>query len=473
MNKNYIEIVSTITKITRKFVSTEKNFMVSEIIASHIDIPWKKTEISRQLGTEKQVRSRILCNKKLNIWVIKNLIYGLLIFLKMMFSLAKRPKPTEAVCLLYSLTPSQLIQGNCSLRDFLNGSRLGLNINQATHIIIEQPGKFRKRQDSKSNLIYVGNISCYYFEEYLTYSQRINVLFNSFRRVIQLVFTGKFIELLFYRQTILESEIDMLILKKKELTYLITSQSNLRRLPTSFYLKSSSHVQRVMIWYSNNSFVIEKKTEIEEFDAMRNCRSNIDVHFGWGERWKSQLESVNLGSNIRNVGSLMWYTKSSNIVKKPSTGVVVFDVIPFSSHNYYNFYSYGLVSTFLLDVHECVNLLNESLDNNKKYELILKQKREFQNNSHPAYIELLRKLEGNQSFKVFGSDENLYDLIASSKVVIGIPFVSPVFIAKEMCVPCCYYVGDGSSEWYIPNYLDGVEVIVGKRELRKWLKVAL
>ena len=104
---------------------------------------------------------------------------------------------------------------------------------------------------------------------------------------------------------------------------------------------------------------------------------------------------------------------------------------------------------------------------------MLKQKREFQNNTDPAYINLLTQLEKSENFKVLGSDENLYNLVASSKAVIGIPFVSPVSIAKELRVPCCYYVGEGNSEWSIPIELDGIEVIVGKEKLQKWLGTVL
>lgn len=448
----------------------ENNLLVSEIIASQLDIPWKQSEISRELGTESLVRSAIVRNKKFIIWVIKNLIYGLFIVSRMIFSLAKRPKPVESICLLYSLTPSQLSQGQRSLREFLTESRLGLNVSQNTRIIVEQAGESRRIRDIQSNVIYVRNVSSFYFEEYLTYSQRIFVLFSSIRRAAQLLFSAKFIALLFFRQTILESEIDKLMLRNMEYRCLVTSQTNLRKLPSVFYLESSRRVDRVMIWYSNNSFVIEKKTEVNEFDSTRYVRSNIDLHLGWGEKWKSQLESVNLSSSIRSVGSLMWYPKASNLVNETSNKVVIFDVVPFSSYKHYDFYSYRLVSSFLLDIYESIF---ESKETSNKNELFLKQKRDFQKNTNPAYIDLLEQLEKCESFKVLGSDENLYNLVASSKAVIGIPFVSPVFIANEMGIPCCYYVSEGNPEWSIPNELDGVEVIVGKEKLQKWLEVVL
>lgn len=473
MNKNYLGVVSNISKIIGKFVSQENNLMVSEIIASQLDIPWKQSEISRELGTEILVRSAIMRNKKFFIWIIKNLIYGLFLVSRMIFSLAKRPKPIESICLLYSLTPSQLIQGQRNLRDFLTEARLGLNVSENTRIIVEQPGESRKIRDFQSNVIYVRNVSSFYFEEYLTYSQRIYVLFSSIRRAFQLLFSAKFIDILFFRQTILESEIDKLMLRNVEYTCLVTSQTNLRKLPSVFYLKSSPRVDRVMIWYSNNSFVIEKKTEVNEFDSTRYVRSNIDSHLGWGEKWKSQLESVNPSSSIRNVGSLMWYPKASNPVNETSNRVVIFDVVPFSSYKHYGFYSYGLVSSFLVDIHESIVESNETPNNSNKYELLLKQKREFQKNTDPAYIDLLEQLEKCEGFKVLGSDENLYNLVASSKAVIGIPFVSPVFIANEMGIPCCYYVSEGNSEWSIPNELDGVEVITGKEKLQKWLETVL
>ena len=259
MNKDYLGVVSTISKIIGKFVPQENNLMVSEIIASQLDIPWKQSEISRELGTESLVRSAIMHNKKFIIWVIKNLIYGLFIFSRMIFALAKRPKPIESICFLYSLTPSQLIQGQRSLKDFLTESRLGLNVSQNTRIIVEQAGESRKILDIQSNVIYVRNVSSFYFEEYLTYSQRIFVLFSSIRRAAQLLFSAKFIALLFFRQTILESEIDKLMLRNVEYICLVTSQTNLRKLPSVFYLKSSRRVDRVMIWYSNIHLLLKRR----------------------------------------------------------------------------------------------------------------------------------------------------------------------------------------------------------------------
>lgn len=473
MNKSYLEVVSTISKMIAKFASQEKNTMISEIIASRIDIPWKKSEISQELGTPRQICSAMLHNKELIFWIIKNMIYGLLLIFRMLIALAKKPKSTQPICLLYSLTASQIIHGHKNLMDFLGEPRLDLNIHRNTRIIVELSGLSKKRQVFQPNLIYVEHVSSFYFEEYLTFSQRLKVLLNSLCRAIHLFYSAKLIDLIFFRQTILESEIDKIMLTQKENTLLITSQTNLRKLPTVFYLESLPHIDRIMIWYSNNSFVIEKKSEIDEFDSTRYVRPNIDTHFGWGEEWKSQLESMNPSSSIRNVGSLMWYPKISIPTNKLSDKIVVFDVIPFSSFQHYSFYSSGLVSSFLFDIYESINQYRKLGKDTIEYTIFLKQKRKFDKNTDPAYIDLLRNLEKSENFKVLSSDENLYHLISSSRAVIGLPFVSPVTIAKEMLVPCCYYVGAENSEWSIPKELDGVEVILGKEKLQNWLERSL
>lgn len=469
MNHNYSQVLLSIDKIIKVFVTQDKRELISDIIASHIDIPWKKQEINKKMGSTWRVLLHLLQSRALAKWAIKNVNYGLFLFGAILVSVARRTKQNEALVLVYSLTPNQLIEGTINLRKFLTDERLGLAINESTRIIVEQPEISWKYQSKSSNVIIVKNVSLFYFQEYMSFSQRLKFLFHVLFRVFQLMLSGKLIELLFFRQTILETKINQQIIENHAYSWLITTQSNLRKLPTIFYLKSLSNTRRIMIWYSNNSFVIEKRNEIDQFDSTRHLRSNIDLHLGWGERWKLELESINPKSKVQAVGSLVWYPIPAKLHHKNLKNLTIFDVTPYSRFKHYDFYSYEIVSSFILDIVTSISELKKDNDQFRNDMIFLKQKRSILRDIDSRYAEFIKLMEYKSSFKILKSEQNLYHLIGSSKVVIGLPFTSPVFIAKELGVPSCYYVSDIESDWVFPRELDGVNLISGKYDLKKWL----
>jgi hypothetical protein len=84
------------------------------------------------------------------------------------------------------------------------------------------------------------------------------------------------------------------------------------------------------------------------------------------------------------------------------------------------------------------------------------------NHELDAWVEL------NQAI-MLDPDMNLYELIASANVVIGIPLVSPVRIAKELNIPCAYYYPDPSLNWDLPTCYSDIPLFREISDLSNWI----
>ena len=60
-------------------------------------------------------------------------------------------------------------------------------------------------------------------------------------------------------------------------------------------------------------------------------------------------------------------------------------------------------------------------------------------NHRAIYPEFIREKVKNHEICIVNSDINIYNLIKSSKLVIGFPLTSPVVIAQELNIPSCFY----------------------------------
>jgi polysaccharide biosynthesis PFTS motif protein len=86
------------------------------------------------------------------------------------------------------------------------------------------------------------------------------------------------------------------------------------------------------------------------------------------------------------------------------------------------------------------------------------------------YTELIGKLQRLNSIEVLNPDVDLYQLVRNASLVIGIPFTSPVILAKEMNVPCFFYVPESAKDWMIGHNQDGVAVIHGRSQLKVFIQ---
>jgi polysaccharide biosynthesis PFTS motif protein len=76
-------------------------------------------------------------------------------------------------------------------------------------------------------------------------------------------------------------------------------------------------------------------------------------------------------------------------------------------------------------------------------------------------------LAKNRQLSVLPLDSDLYETIATSKIVIGFPFTSPVIIGQELTVPSIFYSSAKTLVKYNPTNFIQIEF-----ELRKYIEIS-
>jgi polysaccharide biosynthesis PFTS motif protein len=442
--------------------------MISEIITSHLNVPMKKEDIKSEMGDSRKVKRRICSNRHFLTWTIKNFIYGSLIFSRMILAIPRRQKESEAAILVYSLIAEQVRTERSNLRGFLSDSRLGLEEIHAKDIVVEITEGDPPISCGDPKLRYVKNIPEFYFCENFDSKTRIKIVFRIYWQIARSVVTFKLLDLVFMRQAIIESEVNLQIVKQSKSLDLITTQSSLKRLPSIFYVDAPKITRKVMIWYSNNSNVIEHSSDPGQFDSTRNYRGRIDIHFVWGEFWRNELLAQNPEAVVKAVGSLMFYPRTLE-KERCSNSIAIFDVTPITNFEQYRFYSREMILRFFDDLLLCIENVNSRVDSKNQLSLVIKQKRKYTRYSDRVFLKEFKSITEKESVSLSPPESNLYDLISSARMVIGIPYVSPVFIGGECGVPSCYYVSEEFSVWKLQTELDGIPTIVGKNALLKWI----
>ena len=147
------------------------------------------------------------------------------------------------------------------------------------------------------------------------------------------------------------------------------------------------------------------------------------------------MKNLNNKTKIIEYGPVLYYLDNKkNKRLKGKIKVLIFDVEPSNKqlndkNNYYNFMT---CKQFITDIFE-------SFSNyfHKDVCLYLKHKdrgRLSLNNIPNEYFSLIRSLKNkyNKNFFLLERDENIYEIIRSVDIVIGIPFTSPIFIANKL-----------------------------------------
>jgi hypothetical protein len=66
-------------------------------------------------------------------------------------------------------------------------------------------------------------------------------------------------------------------------------------------------------------------------------------------------------------------------------------------------------------------------------------------------------------------NSNLYELAGEARLVIGLPLVSPIWIAKELNISCAYYYPETSGEWLLPLEHSGIPIFRKSSDLSEWI----
>ncbi len=278
---------------------------------------------------------------------------------------------------------------------------------------------------------------------------------DSFRSLLN----WNFYKLIFFSQTIVEQNIFKIAHVNSIKLDLVTTQGSLLKLPSSFYNFDPDLGSRYMFWYSDNSYVFQKKEDVINsvcYDYSRYLRDYIDVHFCWTESWSSKLREFGVQSEIKTVGSLLLYPRNTKR-SKSDIDLLILDT-PFYDQFEYKFYATSVRSMFYNDVQSILLKIRESNPNARIY---LKSKR--------SYVDFVTKWCFSNSVVQLNTDSNLYSLISKCSNVIGLPLSSPVIVAKEIGINAIYYYPDERGEWIIPRHYEEIPVITKYDYLLDWV----
>ena len=257
----------------------------------------------------------------------------------------------------------------------------------------------------------------------------------------------------------------------KDRIQLVTTQSNYTSLPIGFEEKFAHKTFRVMMWYSLNSQGISRDFSTPEGISLDAIKGKIDQQLVWTENQRELIKNKGVG-RIAVVGSCLFQPKPQIIVKRRDAkqlSVLFFDVAPLKDILFDEFqhnsdikeslYDYDFCSRLLLD---SISVLNHFVESRGlSMQLKLKPKRR----SHPRainynkrYMELLEDLKiQDHRFSILSPDVNLYSIIKTADLVLGPPYTSPIFVARELNIPSCYLAFKANG-WRIKESLDSIPV---------------
>jgi polysaccharide biosynthesis PFTS motif protein len=224
-------------------------------------------------------------------------------------------------------------------------------------------------------------------------------------------------------------------------------------------------------WYSANNLNVKLHGSDHAYDESRNILAHINTHFVWNISNKKYLIKLNPEKNIIVVGSIIFYTAEKLIQAKRNVyTITIFDVNAYSNFKTPMIYTDEVMSDFIKDLF----YVFEHKISSKDFMLRIKHKRNKLQTSTGYrygvnYEKILAEFETKSFLHFLDVNSNLYNTVAESDLVVGIPFTSPCFIAKETKVPSIFYVPSSGLVWDFPDEIDGIPVIKNISNLKKYL----
>ena len=408
--------------------------------------------------------------KKIKIILIAFILF-LFYFTKIFRITPKKNKIKEnRIVLIYSLTKDQIFRDNSisKLHDFLVSKRF--NMTEKNEILIECRGILRSRM--YSNLIVTLDIPLKIFTTKFSLKQQMQLILLFFCKLIILVksFNNSQYIYLVFKEYIFDENVYFAIANKNQVNKIITTPTAIQYQPISFEIQDFT-VERVMLWYSTNNIPIRyksRKPSIYERNLETSLkRMAIDTHWVWTNEHKKYLKKMT-NSDILVKGSMVLYNPTKKLNGSKKYDIVIFDVTPQNSKSEFkdSIYSFPVAKEFIEDITESVKLVSQKLD--RDISIYIKHKRSFAPNHSSKYIAYVDALAKNRQLSILPLDSDLYETIATSKIVIGFPFTSPVIIGQELKVPSIYY----SSTNILVKYHQ-TNFIQSKFELRKYIETNL
>jgi polysaccharide biosynthesis PFTS motif protein len=372
------------------------------------------------------------------IMIVLLCVYLLICYTLKLISLTKYNK-NQNLTFIYSLTRDQIYRKTKldSLYEFLNSDRF--NMNKRSEIWVENKSINLKRKHK--NLYVVFDIQLSLYSHQFDFRNRLNILmciYKNFLKFLRFV-SKKDANFLIAKEYIFDNEV-LNRINPQKIDKVITTQSHLMFQPLIFEMKILLK-KRFMLWYSSNSIPLEYKKPKAlryEIPKMIYRYMEIDQHWVWNKEHSDYLTN-NMKVQTRVKGPMLFYMPSGSTPVKRKIDVLIFDVTPTnnSNINQNSIYTYGESKKFITEIIDVCSYLEEKY--RIRISVFLKPKRRYSSEHNINYINFLNDLDRTGRLKILRFDENLYDLVKISKIVIGYPFVSPVIIGRVEKLASYFY----------------------------------
>ena len=401
------------------------------------------------------------------------------LILALLFNRKKFQNSRMIPSFVYSLTPEQILKNRSTdlLGEFLREPRFQ-KLFRGRYLVVESKQVYRFfGRNVHKDLEVVFDVSTWIAKNGMNRKTVLSVIQESISRLIEVLKDRKQDQLQILREYVIDEPLWRRYteqLQQVNQINLVTTQTHFLRLPYAFYIEPRGRVFRSMLWYSTNIVPIQNRRTQAMFDPNHFKIENIDNHFVWTTEQKNFLMRLNPYADVTVVGSILFMpiksTKAKSLIS--NMDIVIFDVTPFNGLRVEVFYSNQVLTDFIQDIVETLR----SNKNTESSRILLKPKRSYSKKSRGGvshsiqYMDFISNLQQNNMIEVLRADINLYDLIGGVSLVIGIPFTSPMVLAKELNVPCIYYVPESASDWIIGKSQDGVAIVNGRKEFELFIQ---
>ena len=392
-------------------------------------------------------------------------IKSLLVFLAL-FTLAILPKnktKKRKYALLFGFE-QQHLRSKQSVNILVNNLRKSLPMlfNKEYEYIFENRSKLGKVLLSKTSTHPM--LSLYIFKNHFGAKSQMFIVFSLLKTFLKVGIKNLELLLLAPERVFLEFPLWEAMLGELDFR-LICTQSKATLLPVPFFLQ---RYDRSMVWYSNNSLPINRRGH--EFNTPKTAVNLdfIDKHYVWSDSHKDFLVLRYPKSEIIPVGPIIFEShKVYNTKPLNPRGVLYFDVTPFENLDYDTFYTSEMCRRGVSDLAEVCDMLGLRFHLKQKRKEIRSHRKGIKHSRD--YLELLDYLESSRLMVRLDPRASITELVMNYKVVIGLPFTSPVLISSYLNRPSVYYVPGEIDDWDIQSERDNISVIKGRTQLLYFL----
>jgi polysaccharide biosynthesis PFTS motif protein len=281
----------------------------------------------------------------------------------------------------------------------------------------------------------------------------------------RLTLTLEYLGLLFNFARIIFSNPIMVLLWKDYIYYYVILELNGRKMIKSFYQNNSNWLCQYlwqteikersftieMTLYSMNIFPLQFEDNLKYTEDHNNLIHpgfryiRVDTLWLWDKSMENKLRYYNIHCPVRVSGPILWYSKNG-ISRTPSASyrVVIFDVTPFSPDKSLeygfadSYYSHENMKMFIQDIVYAVSTISNK--NSTNYEIYLKHKRPYHHVHDQNYLNYINDLcLSNLNFILINDDENIYEAVLSSDLVISVPYTSTTYVARWCGAKAIFY----------------------------------